>query len=255
LGEYYRGWRDALRVPCTICAARGLPHCEVLGDIETQPEERAFELAFARTGKRVVVDTSKDLDWVRLFSAEEDLDIRIVHLVRDPRGFVASVRRRGPVGIDGLIDEWRKENEGLRHFVVASGLKSITANYDGLAQLPETEFPRLFEFCGMEFTKENLSYWNIEHHGFAANGASDALLKGNRYGHVPGHFRTADAEFYAQKSQTLFHDLRWRTAITADESAAIEKKPEVRGLLRSLGFAFTEEGMKTLPGADFSADT
>ncbi len=69
LGEYHRACKEAIRVPCTLCAARGLPYCEILHDVEMQPARRAFDLAFARTGKRVVVDASKDIEWVRYMPA------------------------------------------------------------------------------------------------------------------------------------------------------------------------------------------
>ena len=110
VGEYHRAWKDALRVPCTLCAARGLESCEVLGDIEKEPAERAFDLAFARTGKRVVVDASKDVEWIRLFKANDGVDIRIVHLVRDPRGFFASVKRRPsrPQRGDGSVAQGKR---------------------------------------------------------------------------------------------------------------------------------------------------
>ena len=157
LGEYYRAWNDALRVPCTICAARGLPRCEVLYDIETEPAGRAFELAFARTGKRVIVDSSKVVDWIRLFQADRALDIRTVVLVRDPRGFFASVKRRTQADLAGTMAHWCQENRQFRDFIAMSGLPSRTASYDLLAEMPEAEFSRLFDFCGMTFTRDSLN--------------------------------------------------------------------------------------------------
>jgi hypothetical protein len=247
LGEYHRAWKEAIRVPCTLCAARGLPSCEILHNVETEPAGRAFDLAFARTGKRVIVDTSKDIEWVDLFRGHDDLDIRIVHLVRDPRGIFASVKRRAPTDPVALVAQWLRENEEFRGFIAASGLPRVTASYDLLAQSPENEFPRLFEFCDMKFTRKSLSYWNFEHHGFAANGASDAILRRKGYCHVPKHFATGDAAFYNRNSQTLFHDQRWREALTPTESAAIENSAEVQELLKSLGFALAEKGIKLSP--------
>ena len=152
--------------------------------------------------------------------------------------------------LNAVMAQWRKENEEFRNFIAVSGLSSVTAGYDLLAQSPETEFRRLFEFCGMIFTKECLSYWNVEHHGFAANGASDAILKGKGYNCMPGHFRTGDIDFYKEKSQTLFHDLRWRAALAPAESAATENNAEVQGLLKSLGFALTEKRNQALLDAE-----
>jgi hypothetical protein len=95
----------------------------------------------------------------------------------------------------------------------------------------------------MKFTTDSLSYWNVEHHGFAANGASDAILKAKAFPNVPGHFVTGDVAFYGENSQTLFHDQRWRSALESAELAAIENNAEVQNLLKSLGFALTDKGL------------
>ena len=243
VGEYHRAWKEAIRVPCTICAARGLPACEVLHDVEKEPARRAFDLAFARTGKRVIVDNSKDLDWIRAFRIGDTLDMRIVFVVKDPRGFLASVKRRGHPDLGAVIPHWSWENRRFCDFIAKSGIPSVAVSYDLAAKSPEHEFRRLYEFCGMRFTNDCLSYWNVEHHGFAANGASDAILRGKGFPHVPEHFRTGDVAFYGENSKTLFHDRRWRSDLTPAELAAIENNPEVRGLLKSLGFALTTDGI------------
>jgi len=250
VGEYHRAWRQAIRQPCTICAARGLQCCEVLHDVEKEPAESAFDLAFARTGKRVIVDSSKDHDWIQKFRMTESLDIRIVLLVRDPRGFFASARRRTTSELGAVMAHWSRENRKFSDFITSSGIPSVTVSYDLAAESPDYEFRRLFEFCGMKFTKESLSYWNVEHHGFAANGATDAILKGKEFRHVPGHFLTGDDVFYGEKSQTLFHDQRWRAALTSLESAAIENNEDVQQVLGSLGFALNEKGIVRGTGAN-----
>ncbi len=175
----------------------------------------------------------------------DSLDIRIVHLLKDPRGFFASFKRRGDARLDAVMARWSSENEEFCDFTTASGIPSITASYDLVAESPEPEFRRLFEFCGMRFTKESLSYWNVEHHGFAANGASTAILKGKGFPCVPGHFATADAAFYGENSQTLFHDQRWRTELTPSETAAIENNVEVQKLLGRLELVLAEKGLTT----------
>jgi hypothetical protein len=243
VGEYYRAWTESLRVPCTICAARGLPSCDVLYDVEKEPAERAFDLASARIKKRVIVDNSKEIEWIRTFRIGDGLDIRIVLLVRDPRGVFASVKRRGNSDLGAVMAHWSKENREFCNFITASGIPSAAVSYDLAAETPQREFRRLFEFCGMRFTKDSLSYWNVEHHGFAANGASDAILKGKGFPHVPGHFATGDTVFYGENSKTHFHDHRWHTALTSAECAAITSNVEVQNLLKRLGLVLTERGV------------
>ena len=244
VGEYHRAWNDAIRVPCTICAARGLQCCEVLYDVEKEPADKAFDLAVSRTGKRVIVDSSKSVDWIQRFSVSDNQDMRIVHVIKDPRGYFESVRRRSRGNISDVMVHWCKENREFRSFMRASSVPSMTVSYDLLATSPDAEFRRLFKFCDMTFTKDAIAYWNIEHHGFAANGASDAILKARDFTHIPKHFATGDDGYYRKKSRTIFHDERWRTALSPAESRAIQENAEVKELLDSLGFALTETEMK-----------
>ena len=246
VGEYSRAWDETARVPCTLCAARGLRACEVLYDIEIEPADKALDLAFARLGKRVIIDSSKDLRWTQRLQNSANVDIKIVHLVRDPRGVFASVKRRGQTDLSAAMTLWCKENREFQDFVDSSRISGIVAGYDVLASAPESEFHRLYEFCGMRFARACLRYWTVAHHGFAANGASDAIVKGGNFPHVPGHFLTGDDSFYGEHSRKPFHDQRWRAALTTAERRAIETDPETRQILDSLNFAFAENGLSAL---------
>jgi hypothetical protein len=48
------------------------------------------------SGARVVVDSSKSVPYGRMLSLLPGLDLRVVHLVRDPRGVASSWQRRKP---------------------------------------------------------------------------------------------------------------------------------------------------------------
>jgi hypothetical protein len=244
VGEYHRAWNEAIRVPCTVCAAKGLPACEVLHEVELAPADMAMELATQRTGKRVIVDNSKVIEWIKVFAQQADWEKRVILIIKDPRGYYESARRRASCDVNETMTRWVKENESFLDFIANSGLPSVTISYDLLAQSPVASYRKLFKFCGMKFSKEALAYWRVEHHGFAANGATDAMLKSNAFKSKPGHFATGDDNFYSKNSGTLFRDERWRTALSEEELQAIKGNAEVRGLLARLGLALTDEGVK-----------
>jgi hypothetical protein len=244
VGEYYRAWNEAIRVPCTVCAAKGLPACEVLHDVEKAPANSAMELAAQRTGKRVIVDSSKTVDWIRVFDKQAGWEERVILIVKDPRGYYESAKRRGSCDVAETMTRWVKENQAFRDYLLNSGLPSVTVSYDLLAQSPISRYRQLFKFCGMTFSREALAYWRVEHHGFAANGATDALLKNSAFKNVPAHFATGDDSFYSKASMTLFRDERWRTALSSQELQAIKQNTEVRDLLSSFGLALTDHGVK-----------
>jgi Sulfotransferase family len=247
LGEYERAWRPEARVPCTLCAARGLAECEVLHGAEDVPEADAFAWAFGRTGKQHLIDVSKSIEWTQRFLDDgRGYDVRLVHLVKDPRNWFASVRRRNPGRPADLLAMWCETNAKLRAFIARAGCPSTTVFYDELAADPVAGFRKLFAFCTMTFEPAALRYWEVAHHGFAANGASAPLLANAELGPPPAHFATGDDAFYAANMKTLFADTRWKTDLGPAELAEIAHDRRTVALLAALGRRLAPHGLAKL---------
>ncbi len=245
LGEFYRGWDDALRQPCTMCAARRLDRCRVLQGVENVPVRQALEWAFDRTRARVLVDSSKVTEWIETASGgSANLDIVIVHLIRDPRGWLASRWRRAPALDTGwLIRHWLDRNAAIREFADRHGYRHGTFLYDELSIAPMRGFGRLAKFCGLRFDKAALQYWDFEHHGFAANGATSAALPDGTSADRLPHFVTGDDAFYADQRKRLFVDMRWRSELSAEHVSLVSTDVEIRKLLLGCGAVMTELGL------------
>ncbi len=246
LGEFYRGWDDALRQPCTVCAARGVHRCPQLEGLESVPAGKAFDWAFGRTGARVLVDSSKVTDWIQTSTAgSATLDIAIVHLVRDPRGWLASRRRRAPSLETGwLIRHWLDRNTAILAFADRHGYRHGTFLYDALSNDPVRGFGRLAKFCALRFDKAALHYWNFEHHGFAANGATSAALPEGAPVDALPHFVTGDDAFYAEHRKRLFSDARWRSELSTEDIARVGADSGVAEFLSACGVVMTEESAR-----------
>src|SRR5262245_4644926 len=103
VGEFWRAWDDNFREPCSFCYASGIESCEVLNDIQRFAPERAHELVCVRAKKQFIIDSSKRLGWAQKLMAKIGLKPYLIHLVRDPRGWYASQRRRRHEGREELI--------------------------------------------------------------------------------------------------------------------------------------------------------
>jgi hypothetical protein len=125
----------------------------------------AFIRALLETAKaEVFVDTSKHvLRMFRLMRLAE-LDVKVVTLVRDVRGYAASAKRRG-LSIMDAASTWRKDQEIIEH--VTRNLapeRKIVLRYEDLCIAPEETLTRLYAFCGVEQIPPVTSLLSSEHH-------------------------------------------------------------------------------------------
>jgi hypothetical protein len=249
VGELYRAWDPLEHVPCTICASRGLPECEILGGIEAIDPNTAFQFISSRNGKPVIVENSKKIEWTRQFAGRVDRQTRIVHLLKDPRSRWASLRRREAADMDKCMADWCQENQEIIDFAAATSAPCKVVIYDLVAADPEIQIKDLFKFIGAAFHEDVLRYWEVEHHGFAANGASSALIQHQQFESPPAHFSTGDDRFYKAKFGRNFVDERWRAELPDEENEAIQKNEDVRKILDRLGYILTPTSIQRLATA------
>jgi Sulfotransferase family len=114
---------------------------------------RAFIGAvLAVTGKNIFVDSSKDRRRVQYLQRFSTIDLRVIHLVRDVRGVVASRLRHGRVrDVRRAAREWVRENqrhERLRQLLPAE--KSVRLRYEDLCNDVQRSMRELHDFLRVE---------------------------------------------------------------------------------------------------------
>ena len=231
LGEYYRPFIYENHTACRLCEAKGLAECEVLHGIEHVEKQFAHDFAFQRMRKPILIDSSKLLDWTSQFLDQDRFPVRVIHLIRDPRGWFASERRRTPMSVEAAMQCWLGANRCLKEFFESHELPYFTTFYDELTIQPEVYFPPLCEFLGMTFDQAALQHWNYEHHGLGGNGAAFNVI--GRY--EKAVIVTGDDSFYKTHAGHSFYDARWSGQLNSDERAAIEQSPEIRQMLGQYG--------------------
>ena len=111
-----------------------------------------FRTIASTTGSEMIVDSSKTAhlakNRIELLSSYAGLDVRIIHLVRDPRAVMASFKR----GDNRLLEQggngrlrfwalraligWARANRAAEAAIAKSGLRSVRVNYEDFASSP-----------------------------------------------------------------------------------------------------------------------
>jgi hypothetical protein len=204
----------------------------------------AFRFISSRNGKAIIVENSKKIGWTRHFIDRSDRQAKIVHLLKDPRSRWASLRRREAADLDRCMADWCQENQEIIDFTSAKGIACKVVVYDLVAANPETEVRELFDFIGATFDDSVLRYWEVDHHGFAANGASSALVHHKKFICPPAHFSTGDDRYYEEKFGTSFVDERWRAELPQEENEEILRHEKVGRILQDLGYLLTQSAIE-----------
>lgn len=161
-----------------------------------------LELAKAR----VLVDSSKTLASFMLTDLMFS-DVRLIHLVRDPRAVVASARRsrsiaRGNLeslppgaGTASAMGGWMRANATMR-FAQSYAALATRVNYEDLIADPQATLTRLSRFASLEF--------------------DDATVLGD-VAYLPGsgHAAVGNPIRGGKRVRTLRLDERWRTELPA----------------------------------------
>lgn len=238
LGEHWRRFKGNRDSECRTCQHKGLPSCEMLHGITTSPLRSAYSLPllrFAPHGVDTLVDNSKFLDWFEELQAAgacEGIDVRVIHLLRDPRGWITSETARNP-GLEAmaLLEDWKRRVGEYRDRLGVLGLPTLRVSYDMACLDPERVLANISEFIGHRYAPEHLRYWERVHHAMAGNGAAISVVPGGK-----GH--TWDRGYYIERIDRVFHDDRWRQRLDPSQLLSITSDLEARRLMEDFGAGF-----------------
>lgn len=194
---------------------------------------------------QVLVDNSKRIDWVRRLSREADLDVRCVHLLRDPRALVRrwrsmaatrAARRRNrwreirrqwrragwllrASEVEVLALRWLRENRAISDLLAGPLASAPVVTYEELVGAPEQTLRSLMPALGLDYEPGQLDPARIRSHGT----------------------RKTD---WSQVSGTLRPDLRWQQDLTAAEAEAVVALAPLDEYLAGLGYGFGPDGLQ-----------
>jgi len=120
----------------------------------------------AITGKKVFVDAQKDSIRIKFLQDIQQLDLKVIHLVRDVRAAVNSImRHKHTDDIAWATRWWRNGNmnsERARRYV--SPHQWLRLTYDELCDDPQRAVNRISDFAGVKRDPLPADFYEVEHH-------------------------------------------------------------------------------------------
>lgn len=155
------------------------PHIPRLQQLRTSATRERYEYVIASAEKHfgegtVVIDSSKTPEALRSLLEVPELDLRVIHLVKDVRSwyvsmdaanarfgtdFASNLRRFGPLRGSAkqlqkltavTFRRWLKENKRIDSIIEASNLQAITISYEMLCLRYRDSLRSLSEFLGLD---------------------------------------------------------------------------------------------------------
>lgn len=134
-----------------------------------------FAAAERVSGNATIVDSSKSVSRLARLMTHLDIEIYPVHIMRDPRGYVASQRKRKTKRI---APAWSYVGRSLRTYSLLRNVEHSAVAYEALALRPEESMQQLMERLGLPFESQQL-FWAEQIHHNIGGGAVLKRTKGN----------------------------------------------------------------------------
>lgn len=103
-----------------------------------------------RNGKSVFIDTSRDHQRPKYLAMHPKLEVKVIHLFRDPRGNSASIMKHTGADMETAAKQWRHYNveaRRVRRYLPDSAWLSL--RYEDLCADPPAVFDRISDFLGV----------------------------------------------------------------------------------------------------------
>jgi len=152
-----------------------------------------------RTGKSVFVDTARDHQRPKYLVSHPMLDVKVIHLVRDPRGNSASIMKHSGVDVATAARQWTHANTEAaraRRYLPAESWLSL--RYEELCADPAATLDRISDFLAIRRSKMQ--------HGFRSS-----------VSHIIGN------KMRMNGLSEIREDLSWQTKLGAAELSTIAR--------------------------------
>lgn len=221
---FFGNERKALRKRmCKVCG----PTCKVWGDLDRAAGEDLYEALSRRTGRPIVVDSTKSIDWIDAQIAVLSalgVKLNMIFLGRDGRAVVGSgVRKYPEKSAREHALEWVSQI-GATEALAARFPGTVTrVRYEALATQPKETVETLTAALGIDFVPPMLEPWTSEQHPLGGNAGTQSLLEGAQT-RVGGALPISGEKrgYYQEHPRGFVLDLRWQRELSPAALAEFE---------------------------------
>lgn len=213
---------------CKVCG----PGCRVWTDLTVNDEVDLYEALSVRTGRPVVVDSTKALEWIEAQGAlvrSRGAATVLIVLGRDGRAVLGSGLRKYPeTSAAEHAAKWLEQMTGTEALASRWVGPVLRVRYEAFVTEPEATLQGLAEALGVDFDAAMLAPFDSEQHPLGGNAGTQSLLTGPTGtaqtavgGSVP--ISGSKKDYYEAHPKTFVLDQRWRREVPAEALAEFER--------------------------------
>jgi hypothetical protein len=209
---------------CKLCG----PACAVWGSLAPPFVPDVYEVVSHRTGKSIVIDSTKSLEWIDAQVADlggRGVALSLFFLARDGRAVVNSrVRKYPETPVRDHAAAWVAQLTATEALAERFPGRVLRVRYEALATDPEPRMRECAALLGVAFDRAMLAPWTTEQHPLGGNNGTQSLMRRAEGSVVELGDKTRD--WYGGRERGISLDLRWRHELGA---AALAEFEEIAG--------------------------
>lgn len=230
-------WRH--RAFCAICSAgEKASSCpvwtpETIEAIRTKPDEVYRIVAQRFPDPRVLIDASKDTDWLRA-SVRRATSVSCIHLIRPVESHLASIATRNPLNrssLEVLAAKWAKVNLEIESVCSSLGIAYKALRYTDLVAQPEATLQDLAPLTTLVPRAGQHEFWNEPVHFIKSNPGILTHYDAGLIAREP----EANREMYTQNHRRIFLDEKWRNIFSDAQLERMYAAPHVVEVSQKFG--------------------
>ncbi|MBF2048253.1 MAG: sulfotransferase [Elainella sp. C42_A2020_010] len=201
----------------------------------------AFLEIIERTGTSIVLDGSKNIDWlIDLYpSLIEKYNVVAIVSARNPFAFCSSYRKLNQVSAWAAAEVWRNVYSHTLRCLSSYSIPNILIRYEDFALDPERFLQqKLTRFLGIPFHPQMMQYWQVPN--YALGGNTGAYLQFQQFQHAKlDPSEQWKPEYYHNKPFGGWVSERWLDVLDEDQIAEIASLDGVMATAFNLGYNLT----------------